>query len=384
MFLASYSSLADKLKAISGKRIGGPVLFPFFNPDATYACLECGSEVGWANEHNRPREFCSTKCQNVSAITSARRTDTIVARFGVENAFQSEELKKKIKRTLRKKYGVKDNISQSAEIQAKIRQTSIKTRGVEHHTKDPKVKARNVETCRKKYGTDNAFQNLEVQERCRRTVRSKYGVDNVLSSPIVQERVAKTLLLKYGVDNIFKDADYMKESYQKKWGVDHPMHVPAIFSKLSVSKSTDELRMFGVPLPVHGCEAAVLATLRKKIRYITVNAEEVPHVKYRNNGKLHYYYPDAMVETNEGETWVIEVKSTYWLSSQPRMNTCKFRAATRLCTKLGYVFKVAVLVCTDYGGLIYWFTNPTSYREIWNELKEHHPDLKTGLPKEPL
>lgn len=133
--LVTYPSLCNKLKSLSGKRIGLEVVFPFIYKSHAFKCLECGTIVkGYNLSTNLPMEFCSTKCQNSSQITSQRRTDTIVDRYGVENAFQSKRLMKKARKTLQERYGVETNISQSAEIQEKIKTTSLRKRGT-HNTK---------------------------------------------------------------------------------------------------------------------------------------------------------------------------------------------------------------------------------------------------------
>ena len=360
--LSTYPSVCDCLKRLSAKRIGWENVFPFLNVNHNFKCLECGSLVKAFNQAiGLPNEFCSNKCVNASSITSQRRTGTIQDRYGVENAFQSEVFKEKSRQTLRRKYGVESNISQSAEIQERIRQTSRRKRGVDHHTQAVEVKAKTKLTNNERYGCDNVFQNKQVQARQKQTVQDRYGVDNVFQLAEVQNHNRKLFTAKYGADN--------------------PMHVPAIFSKCSLSKSNKELKIFNTVLPVHGAEAVVLKTLEPKIKYISIDAEEIPHVRYRLGEKLHYYYPDALVKTNSGKTWVVEVKSTYYLSCQSRRNTFKFRAASKLCRKLGHVFKVAVLVEELDYYYIYWFTSPSSVPAMWAELRIYHPNLIQGEPR---
>jgi len=60
-----------------------------------------------------------------------RRKQTNLKKFGVENTFQSKEIKEKIKQTNLKKRGV-EYASQSEEVKEKIKQTNLDRRGVEN------------------------------------------------------------------------------------------------------------------------------------------------------------------------------------------------------------------------------------------------------------
>ena len=83
-------------------------------------------------------------------------------------------IRQKIFDGVKNKYGV-DNIFQSEEIKEKIKQTNLQRYGVEYISQSPTVKQHLKETVRKKYGVDNVFQVPEIIDKINRT-RQKSGV----------------------------------------------------------------------------------------------------------------------------------------------------------------------------------------------------------------
>ena len=63
---------------------------------------------------------CSIKCKNLSPDIKAKTKSTMIDRYGVENAFQSDEIKNRIKQTNLEKYGY-EVPSKSDEIKSKAR-----------------------------------------------------------------------------------------------------------------------------------------------------------------------------------------------------------------------------------------------------------------------
>ena len=103
---------------------------------------------------------------------------TCLEKYGVENPFQSEIFKYKIKKTLLDKYGVTSPI-QNVDIKNKIEQT-----------------------CLKKYGTKNPFQNKNIIEKIQqkldrtkinskilKTVKEKYNVKSTLCLPLARKNM---------------------------------------------------------------------------------------------------------------------------------------------------------------------------------------------------
>ena len=140
---------------------------------------------------------CIAKINANKESTKERRKATCLAKYGVENIFQSEETKAKIHQTCMERYGYectsqvpefiekqkKTNIERygvpctlnTEENLTKRKETWLKTLGVDNSNKSNIVKAKARKTCLKKYGTIYYTQTDEYKQRSMQTKMEKYG-----------------------------------------------------------------------------------------------------------------------------------------------------------------------------------------------------------------
>ena len=140
---------------------------------------------------------CIAKINANKESTKERRKATCLAKYGVENIFQSEETKAKIHQTCMERYGYectsqvpefiekqkKTNIERygvpctlnTEENLTKRKETWLKTLGVDNPNKSNIVKAKARKTCLKKYGTIYYTQTDEYKQRSMQTKMEKYG-----------------------------------------------------------------------------------------------------------------------------------------------------------------------------------------------------------------
>lgn len=90
-------------------------------------------------------------------------------KYGVENQFQREDVKEKIKADNLEKYGVEFN-SQRNDMKKKI-----------------------IETCLEKYGVEYPLQNEEIKEKVKKTCLERYGVEHVMHDPKILSKCIKSL-----------------------------------------------------------------------------------------------------------------------------------------------------------------------------------------------
>ena len=102
------------------------------------------------------------ECSKLKAI------QTNLKRYGVENPFQSEEIKNKIKQKNLEKYGV-ENPSKSSEIKQKKIETSLKNYGVINPTQSEIIKQKSKQTNIEKYGVSYAMKLPEVAQKSVKT-----------------------------------------------------------------------------------------------------------------------------------------------------------------------------------------------------------------------
>ena len=112
------------------------------------------------------------ECSKLKAI------QTNLKRYGVENPFQSEEIKNKIKQKNLEKYGV-ENPSQSSEIKQKKIETSLKNYGVINPTQSEIIKQKSKQTNIEKYGVSYAMKLPEVAQK---SVETRFKNNNYIKS----------------------------------------------------------------------------------------------------------------------------------------------------------------------------------------------------------
>lgn len=145
-------------------------------------CPTCGKQYGQKqNISATPRKngslgyngFCSIHCLNKSEYLANKIKNTLLKKYGVENAAQSKIVKEKIKQTCLEKYGV-EYVTQSDTYKAKTKKTWLKKYGVSNPNKVKAVREKIKETCLDRYGAEYYFQT----EECAKTRKSRIFYDN--------------------------------------------------------------------------------------------------------------------------------------------------------------------------------------------------------------
>ncbi|MFW6226311.1 MAG: DUF7487 domain-containing protein [bacterium] len=96
-------------------------------------------------------------------------------------------INKKRKISLNQKYGV-DNVFQLDKIKNKIKKTNIEKYGVENPQQNKDIKQKTIKTTLLKYGFENVFQNEEIKEKSKKTMLRKYGVEYPQQSSVIRSK----------------------------------------------------------------------------------------------------------------------------------------------------------------------------------------------------
>lgn len=105
-------------------------------------------------------------------------------------------------------YGV-DNVSRLDEIKARKRETSMAHYGVENPFQSKVVQEKVKATNRRIYGVDTVLVQPEIQERARAATREKYGVDYPMQSPVVRQKIQAVIMSKWGAKTPFASPKFM-------------------------------------------------------------------------------------------------------------------------------------------------------------------------------
>ena len=258
-------------------------------------CILCENTFNKSlNKLHKQRNFGCLNC--AKKLKFDRIKNTMVEKYGVEYAAQSEEFLNKMKTTTMEKYGV-EYANQSEEVKEKIKKTNLK-----------------------RYGCEYGLQNAEVKEKKKQTNLEKYGADNPLKCPEIKEKSRKTCLDKYGVE--------------------HPSQCPEIMEK-NVKMSyylKDYILPSGNKIKIQGYEYYALDELLKSLdeNQIITGCKNVPEIWYIDiNGKKRRHYVDIYISSQKK---CIEIKSTWTFKKQKDNIFLKKQAAI----DLNYLYEIWV------------------------------------------
>lgn len=175
------------------------------NPDFKLACKIV---VGWTgicqmcpNIVVLPAKCCSYKCSVNSPEWKEKKRETMIERYGVENAFEKGKLRNEFEEKNLERYGVRFPIA-SEEVRNKAKAT-----------------------CLENYGVEYSLQSDVIQDKIKNTLIERYGVENPCDVPGVREKIEATNLERYGVRTTTQNEEVKKrivESNLRKYGVEHP------------------------------------------------------------------------------------------------------------------------------------------------------------------
>jgi hypothetical protein len=253
---------------------------------------------------------------------------TNIAKYGVENAAQSEKAKDKSKKTNIERYG---NVSYlgTEECKAKAKKKALEMYGVDHFSKAEEIKAKSRETsikrhgdlfqktkkwkdkvkksCLEKYGFESVAQVKEFKDKSSKTLEERYGVSSPLKNEEIRERAKATLLKNYGVDSALRSSvimERMKKTCVERYGDDHAMRNKDI-----------KMRSMNTRLEKHGSLISNLGKSQKNIAE-WINSKGFnfnPNVSILEGKELDMYDPNHNL--------ALEYCGLYWHtenSPQPR------------------------------------------------------------------
>jgi len=116
---------------------------------------------------------------------------TNLSLYGVEDASQAPDVVARRQATVKAKYGV-DNLFQSEEIKARSRATMLDRYGVEHNDYIPESNAKRKATCMARHGAENPFASESVRERIRESMLERHGAENPQQVPEIRARTKAT------------------------------------------------------------------------------------------------------------------------------------------------------------------------------------------------
>ncbi len=306
-------------------------------------CVLCENSFDKSlNKLHKQRNFGCESCAKI--LKFERIKNTMVDKYGVEYAAQSQIFMDKMKETTLERFGV-EHANQSEEIKEKIRQTNLETYGFEYGLQNKEVKDKRNKTNLEKYGGEHVTQSDIMKEKTKKTNLEKYGVENILQCEEIKDKIKQANLEKYGHEfysQTHECQEKIKQTSLRKYGVEHPSQNQEIMEKQI--KSSYYLKDYKLPsgelIKIQGYEHYALDELLKceniNENDIITGSKNVPIVWYNDAAdKKHRHYVDIYIPL---QNKCIEVKSTWTFKMQKETIFLKQNAAK----EVGYLYEIWV------------------------------------------
>lgn len=206
-------------------------------------CPTCGNRCKFVGFQFGYHKHCCTRCSTLDPNVKEKTKTTNLNLYGVENVYQSKEIKIKIKHTKKERYNDENYTNRE-----KFKQTCLEKYDVENPQQIDSVKEKTKRTNKEKYGVEYVSQSNEVKNKIKQTCLEKYGVESPMQSKQIQEKFKKTCLTKYGVSNpnqLNTVKEKKKQTCQKHYAVDWPMQSKENLKKAKIAY----YKKFGVENP---------------------------------------------------------------------------------------------------------------------------------------
>ena len=275
-------------------------------------CL-CGKELGFRGRINCIyNKYCSTKCSSKQNAKDRMRVlkQNNMNRWGVENVFQLDSVKKKSIETNLKKYGF-DNPNKNNKIREKIEITNNKKYGQKSPLTIPENREKMKNKCKENWKNNEwvlwfknimiinngglGFSSENVRLKYQNFCKEKWGVLNSFQSEEIKERIKNLYIDKYGVSN--------------------PQQVESIHIK--TAKSAIRCKKYKNS-DIYYQGSYELDFLNKYSNKFKV--ERGYPIKYDFNGKIKVYFPDFYLPEID---LIVEIKSSYFWRKNIEVNLSK-------------------------------------------------------------
>lgn len=305
----------------------------------THKCPKCSVEKRQETMMTRYGSKSALQCPAIKE----KRESTCLDKYGTKVPSKTKEIKEKTIQTNIKKYGVEHTL-QIKEVREKGKQTMKELYEVEFASQNKDLLKKRVETNKLRFGVENPLQNKEVLSKRKKTNLARYGKEEILQVPEFQEQIRQTMTDLYGAPNPLQCVCIKAKkdnTCEEKYGDKNIMTNAEIFQK--VVKNSYKKKEYTLPsgniIVYQGYENIAFHELLKEIREdeFTNNVKQMPKIMYEYAGKMHRYYPDIYIPS---QNRFIEVKSHYTYYRYLEQN----KAKERQMLANGYTFEF--WICT--------------------------------------
>ncbi len=215
-------------------------------------CPMCGKVIKFGR--SKFAKTCSIACKNRLPEFKEKVRQTCIERYGGASSMCSKEVREKARQTniqkygdpnpfsvtsehykqaIKKKYGV-DNVFQSEIIKQKIKDRCLAGHGVEFYAQTDFVKQSIQQTCLRRYGSINYLASKEGLAKSKQSNIQRYGVERALQNKKIKAQQKQTCIDRYGTENpaaLQEFKDKASDTIYKHLGVRYATQSPEVRQK---------------------------------------------------------------------------------------------------------------------------------------------------------
>jgi len=207
-----YKKFYDDIKSGTEIEIDITHLYKNSKTKIDAVCDVCGKEIIIAYDmYNKNYNNCDLfTCKKCSYIKTKK---TNLERYGVENVFESEEIKEKSKKTCFEKYGV-EFVQQTKFFIDGVKKTIFEKYGVEHHLQIPEILEKQKKTNLEKYGVEHASENEKIKSKITKMIKKSWKKKSCKIYPNVLK--IENDILTFYCEKCEKEFKIIKQLYQNR------------------------------------------------------------------------------------------------------------------------------------------------------------------------
>lgn len=264
------------------------------NQKYLYFCQFCNELTIGEKRYTCTKQLLCKSCSmfliRCSDESKSKFKNTVINKYGSLSSFYKSVYQKTVKSNL-EKYGV-ENTFQRQDVKDKIRNDALRMHGVGAPGATKEALDKQRKTMLEKYGVENAFMDGPLREKGRETTLEKFGNYNNT------EKTKITLMDRYNVDATFK--------------------IPSVKEKIMNTM----LERYGTTHPYFGhnfydYNGTIFDSSWELIYFMYLKLNNVPfkyhpfRIPYNKGGKIHYYEPDFIVND-----CLVEIKGPQFLNEK--------------------------------------------------------------------
>lgn len=169
-------------------------------------CKICDKNVKWSDLKKTHSIYCSSKCAHNDPDVQQKTINTNMEKYGTPYSCLNDDVKSKKQKTdninKQRKQTTNNNLLSPKE---KQKQTLLERYGVDNAFKSKSIQQKAKQTMMDRYGVEHALQNKAILDQVKQTNIDKYGVEYNIISPNNINKRKQTCITRYGQDHFLKN-----------------------------------------------------------------------------------------------------------------------------------------------------------------------------------